>query len=264
VKTELCFVSKQNRRVRGWKIFERRRENYCGSQKIKKNERRGNPPAFINFAARPLSTLGLLRIFAGETSERLIFTEVKPRCGLPRWTSTVVCCIMATDQTRGDISMRAIVRGLRKPARWEAPSGESIKSMRHRLGLSQSQFAETFGVDFKSLLQWEQGRRRPEQVTCLLLLMIQADSKAVKRLINKVRKGSDSAWLPPGSYTRETLPSPPPPAVRKILKEVGFYELEKRLEGGPDRSLDRIKLVSRQRRVGVKSLSPGARHKKGQ
>jgi putative transcriptional regulator len=80
----------------------------------------------------------------------------------------------------------AIVRG--GGDRWEPPSGEAIKRLRKRLGnLSQSQFARKFGLDLKSLQQWEQERRSPEQVTCLLLSMIEEDSRGVERLIQKVR-----------------------------------------------------------------------------
>jgi putative transcriptional regulator len=74
------------------------------------------------------------------------------------------------------------------PGRWEPPSADMIKKLRHRLKLSQSQFAACFGLDLKSLQQWEQERRSPEQVTCLLLGMIDEDSNGVAKLVRKVAK----------------------------------------------------------------------------
>jgi hypothetical protein len=56
----------------------------------------------------------------------------------------------------------------------------------------------------------------------------------------------DESWLPAGSYTIASLP-PPPDSVRKILADVGFDDLVKRLDSEPLTSRTKIKLKSRQR-----------------
>ncbi len=77
------------------------------------------------------------------------------------------------------------------------PTGAWIKSLRQRLQLSQSNFARAYKLDLKSLQQWEQGRRHPEQGTCLLLLMIDCDHEEVKRLIAKIQQTVDTHLFQP-------------------------------------------------------------------
>mgnify|MGYP001588901891 CR=1 FL=1 len=74
--------------------------------------------------------------------------------------------------------------------RFPVPTDEWIRFLRKRLQLSQSRFAQMYGLDLKSLQQWEQGRRQPEQGTCLLLLMIDYDSEEVERLVTAVRRAT--------------------------------------------------------------------------
>jgi putative transcriptional regulator len=52
------------------------------------------------------------------------------------------------------------------------PEKVDVAKLRHRLGLSQSDFARTFGLDVTALHAWEQGRRRPDvrRVFCSPLL----------------------------------------------------------------------------------------------
>lgn len=76
----------------------------------------------------------------------------------------------------------------RRPPRWRPPSGDEIRAVRTHLGLSQERFAEAFGLNLVSLRKWEQGRAEPEQTTCLLLRMIEADHSGVEQLMEKVRE----------------------------------------------------------------------------
>jgi DNA-binding transcriptional regulator YiaG len=71
-------------------------------------------------------------------------------------------------------------------SRWAPPTGEAIKSLRQRLKLSQSKFANMYGLDLKSLQTWEQETRSPEQATCLLLEMINQDSEGIAKLVKSV------------------------------------------------------------------------------
>jgi len=54
----------------------------------------------------------------------------------------------------------AILRGQRKPARRFVVEASSVRAIRERTNLSQSEFADLMGVSIKTLQNWEQNRRR--------------------------------------------------------------------------------------------------------
>jgi putative transcriptional regulator len=41
-------------------------------------------------------------------------------------------------------------------------SAAEIQALRHRLGMTQTDFAEQFGISFQTVQKWEQGTRKPE------------------------------------------------------------------------------------------------------
>lgn len=67
----------------------------------------------------------------------------------------------------------------------EEPSAERILSLRKRLGLSRRKFAERFDLDARTVQDWEQGRRAPDRVACVLLTVIDRDPDAVTRALGK-------------------------------------------------------------------------------
>lgn len=58
-----------------------------------------------------------------------------------------------------------------------------VRAVRAKTGLSQEQFAETFGVSVATLRNWEQGRRTPEGAARVLLTVIDRDARAVMRAL---------------------------------------------------------------------------------
>jgi putative transcriptional regulator len=54
-----------------------------------------------------------------------------------------------------------------------------IKQIREELGLSQSEFARRYGLNLRSLQEWEQGRRQPESAVRAYLIVIRQDPSAV-------------------------------------------------------------------------------------
>lgn len=44
-----------------------------------------------------------------------------------------------------------------------------VREVRHEYGLSQDKFSRLMGIGVKSLGDWEEGRRRPELLACILL-----------------------------------------------------------------------------------------------
>ncbi|QDG52291.1 helix-turn-helix domain-containing protein [Persicimonas caeni] len=59
-----------------------------------------------------------------------------------------------------------------------------VKSIRKRLGLSQTEFSRAYGFSVHTLRKWEQGVRRPEKSTRLFLLMIRDMPEIVQRYLN--------------------------------------------------------------------------------
>jgi putative transcriptional regulator len=60
---------------------------------------------------------------------------------------------------------------------------DEIQKARKRLGLSQDQFANAFGVSASTLRKWEQGQRSPTGAAKTLLKVIKLEPKAVLRAL---------------------------------------------------------------------------------
>lgn len=55
---------------------------------------------------------------------------------------------------------------------------------RHKLGISQSEFAEILGVSVRTLQDWEQGRRQPSGAAKALLKITSAAPNTVRKVLN--------------------------------------------------------------------------------
>ncbi len=64
------------------------------------------------------------------------------------------------------------------------PPDSDAKLIRKNLGMSQSQFAKTFGFNLRTLQEWEQGRRVPDQSAKILLKVIAKEPQVVINAIN--------------------------------------------------------------------------------
>ena len=62
---------------------------------------------------------------------------------------------------------------------------EDVRDLRTRMGLSQAQFAQTFGLTLDTVQQYEQGRRRPSGPASTLLRVIEAEPDAVVRALKR-------------------------------------------------------------------------------
>lgn len=60
---------------------------------------------------------------------------------------------------------------------------DEIQKSRKRLGLSQDEFADAFGVSPSTLRKWEQGQRSPTGAAKTLLKIIEREPKAVVRAL---------------------------------------------------------------------------------
>jgi putative transcriptional regulator len=57
---------------------------------------------------------------------------------------------------------------------------KALTALRRRLGLSQSEFARQFMLNLRTLQDWEQGRRKPEDIARAYLRVIERNPDAVK------------------------------------------------------------------------------------
>lgn len=64
-----------------------------------------------------------------------------------------------------------------------AHMGRRFRRLRHRLGMTQDQFAATYGVPLASLRQYEMARYMPPPATRAYLKVIEAEAEMVKRVL---------------------------------------------------------------------------------
>ena len=73
-------------------------------------------------------------------------------------------------------SLQAIKRGEGKRTSFSLP--QDIKGIRQNLHLSQTTFASLMGVSFRTLQEWEQGRRKPSGPAISLLRIVEKHPEA--------------------------------------------------------------------------------------
>jgi putative transcriptional regulator len=78
-------------------------------------------------------------------------------------------------EARGEISLPSFTI--------DVPENVDVAALRQRLGLSQTAFARTFGLEVTAIHAWEQGRRRPDRAARVLLAIIAKDPQAVLRAL---------------------------------------------------------------------------------
>jgi len=70
-------------------------------------------------------------------------------------------------------------RGARDGFVAHVPEEIDVATIRHRLGLSQAEFASRFGFKLDAVQNWEQGRRRPTGAARVLLRVARSHPKVV-------------------------------------------------------------------------------------
>jgi putative transcriptional regulator len=69
-----------------------------------------------------------------------------------------------------------------------ALEAEQIKAVRKAMNLSQSKFASMLNTSISTVTAWEQGRRRPDGIATLVLLMMDKEPKTLLRLAGEAHK----------------------------------------------------------------------------
>lgn len=80
--------------------------------------------------------------------------------------------------------MDTIGAGKQAPSRTFHHPDPEIKTIRKRIGLSQTRFARLIGVSKRTLENWEQGRRRPTGPARTLLRIVESDPDAALRVLH--------------------------------------------------------------------------------
>ena len=84
----------------------------------------------------------------------------------------------------------AVTRGEAMPHGLHVPAEIDVNAIRARTGLSQKDFASTFGFGFDQLKQWEQSRSRPVQALRAYLLLINAQPMQMMKALRDLNAGN--------------------------------------------------------------------------
>ena len=63
------------------------------------------------------------------------------------------------------------------------PEAVDVRDVRETTGLSQAEFAARFGINRRTLQDWEQGRYAPDPMARILLQVIAREPEAVRRAL---------------------------------------------------------------------------------
>ena len=86
-------------------------------------------------------------------------------------------------RARADRDARPVPRKRLGEFRRVSLSPNEVRSIRRRSGLSQSAFAARYGLNLRTLQDWEQGRAQPDGPARAYLLVILREPRAVERAL---------------------------------------------------------------------------------
>lgn len=81
----------------------------------------------------------------------------------------------------------AIARGDKKAARLHVPAEIDVRVVRHKLKLSQDDFASEFGFSITQIRDWEQGRSRPIGGVRAYIMLIERDGEVIRQLLSNAK-----------------------------------------------------------------------------
>jgi len=99
------------------------------------------------------------------------------------------------DQLKNSLNeLVEINEGKRTPARVTEVQVDDIdvSVIRHKLHLSQREFAEKYGFKISSVRNWEQGRRKPEGPAQILLKLIETQPDVIDRILGSINRKANA------------------------------------------------------------------------
>jgi putative transcriptional regulator len=82
--------------------------------------------------------------------------------------------------------VEAFLAGEQEGFKAHVPHEVDVKAIRHRLGMTQARFSDTFGFSLDAIKHWEGGRRTPEAPARTLLTVIARNPAAVLNALDPV------------------------------------------------------------------------------
>lgn len=76
-------------------------------------------------------------------------------------------------------------KGNKKGVREFRPAHIDVKELRRRIGMSQTEFATSFGISLGTLRHWEREDRYPHGPALVLLNLLSKDPSKVLEVLNK-------------------------------------------------------------------------------
>ncbi|HYX46562.1 MAG TPA: helix-turn-helix domain-containing protein [Sphingomicrobium sp.] len=92
---------------------------------------------------------------------------------------------------RGLAQARAHIAG-EAPARVTLHHPVDVRAIRDRLDMTREQFALTFGLEARTIEQWEQGRRHPDRSTETYLRLINQYADTLAKLVADLEPINDN------------------------------------------------------------------------
>ena len=89
------------------------------------------------------------------------------------------------DLIAGAKQILAHVEGRKVMKAYTLPAPVDVKGIRAKVGMSQAEFAEAFGLNHRTLQQWEQGKASPDLAVRAYLTVIERNPDAVKAALRQ-------------------------------------------------------------------------------
>jgi putative transcriptional regulator len=86
-------------------------------------------------------------------------------------------------RARKDPDARPVARRRLREFQRVTVTADEVRAIRRRSGLSQSAFAAAYGLNLRTLQDWEQGRAEPDGPARAYLLVIDREPRAVARAL---------------------------------------------------------------------------------
>lgn len=115
---------------------------------------------------------------------KLVETEFEKE-GPPKMKTSKMTATMFEELLESVREGGAILKGKKKPSRRFVVGAPSVRAIRERTSLTQSEFAHLIGVSVKTLQNWEQDRRRPTGPAAALLRIIAQEPKLAVEAIHR-------------------------------------------------------------------------------
>ncbi len=120
----------------------------------------------------------------GKPRRRLAGGRTVPMKGKTNWKRVAAMKeAEVVARARSDRDARPVPRGRLRDFQRVTLAADEVRAIRRRSGLSQAAFAAAYGLNLRTLQDWEQGRAQPDGPARAYLLVIDREPRAVARAL---------------------------------------------------------------------------------